>query len=63
MSIQGVQPKLSTVLSPKKGGFEIVDRGARYILKPQVPAYFQIPKTKILPSVLGQRIFCFDSRP
>jgi len=48
MCIQGVQPKLSAVLSPKKGGFEIVDRGGRYILKPQVPAYFQVPENEDL---------------
>ena len=34
MSIQGVQPKLSAVLKPKEGRFEIVDRGGQFILKP-----------------------------
>jgi serine/threonine-protein kinase HipA len=34
MSIQGVQPKLSAVLKPKEGRFEIVDRGRQFILKP-----------------------------
>ncbi|MBU0733937.1 MAG: HipA domain-containing protein [Proteobacteria bacterium] len=56
MSIQGVQPKLSAVLSPKKGGFEIVDRGGRYILKPQVPAYFQVPENEDLTMRLAEII-------
>ena len=35
MSIQGVQPKLSAVLNTRNRGFELVDTGGRYILKPQ----------------------------
>ena len=35
MSIQGVQLKLSAVLRITEGRFELVDRGGRYILKPQ----------------------------
>ena len=35
MSLQGVQPKLSTRLNVKDGIFDIVDRGGDYILKPQ----------------------------
>ena len=35
MSIQGVQPKLSAVLNFKEKKFEIVDKGGKYILKPQ----------------------------
>lgn len=35
MSIQGVQPKLSAILNIKDGLFEVVDKGGRYILKPQ----------------------------
>lgn len=56
MSIQGVQPKLSAVLSPKKGGFEIVDRGGRYILKPQIPGYFQVPENEDLTMRLAESI-------
>lgn len=56
MSIQGVQPKLSAVLSPKKSGFEIVGRGGRYILKPQVPAYFQVPENEDLTMRLAANI-------
>jgi serine/threonine-protein kinase HipA len=35
MSIQGVQPKLSSRLNVSEGIFEIVDTGGKYILKPQ----------------------------
>jgi serine/threonine-protein kinase HipA len=35
MSIQGMQPKLSSRLNVKEGIFEIVDTGGEYILKPQ----------------------------
>ncbi len=43
MSIQGVQPKLSAVLKIKAGRFEIVDRGGRYILKPNPLPYEEVP--------------------
>lgn len=48
MSIQGVQPKLSAKLNVKKGVFEIVDRGGRFILKPQVNRYRQLPENEDL---------------
>jgi serine/threonine-protein kinase HipA len=48
MSIQGVQPKLSSVLSIKKGRFEIVDRGGKYILKPQHHIFPQMPENEDL---------------
>ncbi len=35
MSIQGVQPKLSSRLNVTEGKFDIVDSGGEYILKPQ----------------------------
>ena len=34
MSIQGIQPKLSALLSVKESQFQIVDSGGHYILKP-----------------------------
>ena len=46
MSIQGVQPKLSAVLDVKHGAFQIVDRGGRYILKPQNPLYPFVPENE-----------------
>ncbi len=48
MSIQGVQPKLSAVLSIKHEKFEIVDTGGRYILKPQHPHFPQLPENEDL---------------
>ncbi|MGD9367814.1 MAG: HipA domain-containing protein [Desulfobacteraceae bacterium] len=48
MSIQGVQPKLSAVFNTRKKGFELVDTGGRYILKPQNPQYRQLPENEDL---------------
>ncbi len=48
LSIQGVQPKLSAVLSPKNKAFEIVDCGGRYILKPQVERFKELPENEDL---------------
>jgi len=48
MSIQGVQPKLSTILNIKEGRFEIVDKGGRYILKPQHHIFPQMPENEDL---------------
>jgi len=48
MSIQGVQPKLSAVLSLKAQTFEIVDTGGRFILKPQVPEWPEVPQNEDL---------------
>lgn len=48
MSIQGVQPKLSAILSIKNRKFEIVDTGGRYILKPQHLHFPQIPENEDL---------------
>ena len=46
LSIQGVQPKLSVRLSAKSGLFEIVDRGGRYIIKPQHDVYPNLPENE-----------------
>jgi serine/threonine-protein kinase HipA len=46
LSIQGVQPKLSASLNVKGETFEVVDRGGRYILKPQVERYAQVPENE-----------------
>lgn len=46
MSIQGVQPKLSALLSVKTGLFEIVDRGGRYIIKPQHEHFPELPENE-----------------
>jgi len=46
MSIQGVQPKLSVRLNAKAGVFEIVDRGGRYVIKPQHGLYPNLPENE-----------------
>jgi serine/threonine-protein kinase HipA len=48
MSIQGLQPKLSAVLRVSEGRLEIVDRGGRYILKPQSIDYPELPENEDL---------------
>ncbi|MBC2711219.1 MAG: HipA domain-containing protein [Desulfosarcina sp.] len=48
MSIQGVQPKLSVILNTRKNGFEVVDNGGRFILKPQNPLYRFLPENEDL---------------
>lgn len=54
MSIQGVQPKLSAVLKLKKGGFEIVDRGGQFILKPNPLPFEEVPANEALTMTLAQ---------
>jgi serine/threonine-protein kinase HipA len=53
MSVQGVQPKLSAVLRPKDGRFEIVDRGGRFILKPNPPPFEEVPANEALTMTLA----------
>lgn len=48
ISIQGVQPKVSAVLNIKEQTFDIVDRGGRYILKPQHQYFALLPENEDL---------------
>jgi serine/threonine-protein kinase HipA len=48
MSIQGMQPKVSTVLRANKGRMEIVDNGGRYIVKPPHLIYAELPENEAL---------------
>lgn len=48
ISIQGVQPKLSARLNIKKHQFDLVDRDGRYILKPQIAEYREVPENEDL---------------
>lgn len=48
MSIQGVQPKVSAVLKLKDSSFALVDRGGRFILKPNPLAYEEVPANEAL---------------
>lgn len=54
MSIAGVQPKLSASLKSKDGRFEIVDRGGRFILKPNPPPYEEVPANEALTMTLAK---------
>ena len=56
MSIQGVQPKLSAKLNVKEGKFDIVDKGGRYILKPQHHLFPEMPQNEDLTMRLADRI-------
>lgn len=56
MSIQGVQPKLSAVLSFKEEKFEIVDKGGKYILKPQHHIFPEMPENEDLTMRLADEI-------
>jgi serine/threonine-protein kinase HipA len=46
MSIQGIQPKLSARLNIKAQQFDLVDRGGKYILKPQIADYHEVPENE-----------------
>jgi serine/threonine-protein kinase HipA len=48
LSIQGVQPKLSAVLSIKKQAFEIVDQFGKFIIKPQNDLFQELPENEDL---------------
>ncbi len=56
MSIQGVQPKLSALLSIKERKFILVDVGGKYILKPQHQFYTQLPENEDLTMRLANEI-------
>ncbi len=48
MSIQGLQPKVSTVLRVTEGRMDIVDNGGRYIVKPPHLVYAELPENEAL---------------
>lgn len=48
MSIQGVQPKLSAILRLKERAFKLVDKGGRFILKPNSLEYKEVPANEAL---------------
>lgn len=56
MSIQGVQPKLSAVLKPKEGRFEIVDAQGRFILKPNPAPFEEVPANEALTMSLAATV-------
>jgi serine/threonine-protein kinase HipA len=48
MSIQGMQPKVSTVLRVTRGRMQIVDHDGRYIVKPPHLVYPELPENEAL---------------
>lgn len=56
VSIQGVQPKMSAILSIKENQFKIVDKGGRYILKPQVERFKHLPENEDLTMKLAATV-------
>jgi serine/threonine-protein kinase HipA len=48
ISIQGVQPKFSLVLSEKEQKFQVVEQNGKYILKTQVAEYPNLPENEDL---------------
>jgi len=56
MSVQGVQPKLSAILNIKNGYFEIVDKGGKFILKPQHHIFPELPQNEDLTMRLAASI-------
>ena len=46
MSVQGFQPKLSAVLSVKNKEMEIVNKGGKYIIKPQSDIFTEVPENE-----------------
>jgi serine/threonine-protein kinase HipA len=56
LSIQGVQPKLSSKLNITEGKFDIVDKFGTYILKPQNSSYPELPENEDLTMRMGDVI-------
>lgn len=56
MSIQGVQAKLSALLTIKEERFTIVDHNGRYILKPQSSAYPELSENEAITMSLAETI-------
>jgi serine/threonine-protein kinase HipA len=56
MSVQGMQPKVSTVLRVKEGRMEIVDIGGRYIVKPPHLVYADLPENEALTMSLASTL-------
>ncbi len=48
MSIAGVQPKVSAWLNAGAGRFELTDRSGRWILKPPIPDWPEVPENEDL---------------
>jgi len=56
MSVQGMQPKVSTVLRANEGRMEIVDSGGRYIVKPPHLIYAELAENEALTMSLASTL-------
>jgi serine/threonine-protein kinase HipA len=56
MSIQGMQPKVSTVLHVNEGRMEIVDNGGRFVVKPPHLIYSELPENEALTMLLAANL-------
>jgi len=56
MSVQGVQLKLSAVLSARLQRFELVDRGGKFLLKPPSTDYAELPENEDLTMRLAAHV-------
>jgi len=54
LSIQGIQPKLSIILSVAREVFEIIERGGKFILKPPHQIYDELPQNEDLTMKLAK---------
>ena len=55
-SISGVQPKAQAQLSADRSELELVDRGGRFIVKPESPRFTFLPANEHLTMVLGKLV-------
>lgn len=56
MSIQGIQPKVSTVLRVTEGRMDLVDNGGRYVVKPPHLIYPELPENEALTMSLAETL-------
>ena len=56
ISIQGVQPKLSAKINVNNSGFELVNKGGTFILKPQNFLFPELPENEDLTMRLATQI-------
>lgn len=56
MSIQGMQPKISVRLNLSRETFSVVDRGGRFIVKPQSDLYRELPENEDLTMRLARAV-------
>lgn len=56
MSIQGVQPKLSAALNVRQKGFDVVNIGGTFILKPQNINFLELPENEAITMCMASKV-------